>query len=98
MSEKIWSFIGLVCATFPIIFIFPLEWWVTCILIMVIIAVQIFSPIISTVIQGVSWIVGFVFFFISSYQIWVYIIAVIAFLWWGINQIYFYSLNRLKRY
>ena len=98
MSNKILYFISAVCATFPVLFIYRLDWWISLILILIILAVQLFSPLLSTIIQGVSWITGFVFFFIFSYQIWVYIIAVIAFLWWGINQIYFYSLNRLKRY
>lgn len=98
MSNKIFYFIGAVCATFPVLFIYRLDWWISLILILIILAVQLFSPLLSTIIQGVSWITGFVFFFIFSYPLIIYIIAVIAFLWWGINQIYFYSLNRLKRY
>lgn len=98
MSNKIWYLIGAICALFPIIFIFPLVWWANFILILVVLGIQLFSPLLSTIIQGISWIIGFVLFFIFPYPIWVIIAAVIAFLWWAINQIYFYSLNRINRY
>lgn len=54
MSNKILYFISAVCATFPVLFIYRLDWWISLILILIILAVQLFSPLLSTIIQGVS--------------------------------------------
>ncbi len=97
MSNKILYFISAVCATFPVLFIYRLDWWISLILILIILAVQLFSPLLSTIIQGVSWITGFVFFFIFSYPLIIYIIAIFAFVYWLVNQIFFYSMNRINR-
>ena len=88
MKNKIMYWVGAIATMFPV-FLFPIPWWASLLIVFGVYILASFTIITSTVVQAALWIIGGVVLFSNSFDTWVYIVAVIAFVYWLIMNIAF---------
>lgn len=81
MRNKIMYWVGAIATMFPV-FLFPIPWWISLIIIIGVYILASFTIITSTVVQTVLWIIGGIVLFSNSFDTWVYVLAIVAFAYW----------------
>ncbi len=88
--NKVMYWVGAAATFFPVFFL-PLPWWGCALIIIGVYLLSMFTPILSTIIQAVLWIIGLVFIITKPNDSRVLPVAVFAFVFWLFMNIMFFK-------
>lgn len=99
MKNRLLFFLSSIPTLFPIILL-PIPWWGKGLLFIAVYVLFFFPPMLSSTFETALWVFGIITLFTHSFDLWVYIVSAIAFIYWLISTIAFlisfYGKNRTR--